>query len=69
MELIKNLFPFLHLAVLIAGIILLVFVKRKYPKVRSSELIIVFILFFILVVIFTEPGLDLLKRFISYIQV
>lgn len=69
MELITNLFPFLHLAVLIAGIILLFYVKRKYPKVLNIELIIVFILFLILVVIFTEPGLDLLKRFISYIQV
>ncbi|PKN93945.1 MAG: hypothetical protein CVU43_24670, partial [Chloroflexi bacterium HGW-Chloroflexi-5] len=62
MEFIANLFPYLHLVILIAGVFLLVFVKRKYPKVRNFELIIVFILFFILVVIFTEPGLDLLKR-------
>lgn len=69
MELITSLFPLLHLVVLIAGIILLVFVKKKYPQVHNAELIVVFILFFILVLIFTEPGLDLLKRFISYIQV
>jgi Mn2+/Fe2+ NRAMP family transporter len=69
MEFIANLFPYLHLAILIAGVFLLVFVKRKYPKVRNFELIIVFILFFILVVIFTEPGLDLLKRLILYIQI
>ena len=61
MEFIPNLFPFMHLIALIAGVIVLLFVKRKYPKVRNSELIIVFILFFILVAIFTEPGLDLLK--------
>ena len=48
MEFIANLFPYLHLAILIAGVFLLVFVKRKYPKVRNFELIIVFILFFIL---------------------
>lgn len=69
MEFIQNLFPFLHLVVLIAGGFLLLFVKRKYPKVRNLELIMVFILFFILVAIFTEPGLDLIKRLISFIQV
>ena len=69
MEFVANLFPYLDLVILIAGVFLLVFVKRKYPKVRNFELIIVFILFFILVVIFTEPGLDLLKRLILYIQI
>lgn len=69
MEFFLKLFPFMHFVVLIAGGILLLIVKRKYPKIRNSELIIVFILFFILVAIFTEPGLDLIKRFISFIQV
>jgi Mn2+/Fe2+ NRAMP family transporter len=69
MELFLIFFPFLHLVALIAGGIVLLIVKRKYPKVRNSELIIVFILFFILVAIFTEPGLDLIKRLISLIQV
>ena len=69
MELFLKLFPFLHLIVLIAGGILLLFVKRKYPQIRNSELIIVFILFFVLVALFTDPGLDLLKKFINYIQV
>jgi len=69
MELFLNFFPFMHLVALIAGAIVLLIVKRKYPKVRNSELIIVFILFFILVAIFTEPGLDLIKRLISLIQV
>ena len=68
MELITNLFPILHVIVIIAGIILLIFVKKKYSKVRDAELIIVFILFFILVLIFTEPGMDVLKKLISYIQ-
>lgn len=69
MELFLKFFPFLHLVALIAGGIVLLIVKRKYPKVRNSELIIVFILFFILVAIFTEPGMDLIKRLISLIQV
>ena len=68
MEFFLKLFPFMHFVVLLAGGILLLIVKRKYPKIRKSELMIVFILFFILVAIFTEPGLDLIKRFITLIQ-
>jgi hypothetical protein len=64
-----KLFPFVHLFALAAGVVILLFVKRKFPKVRNSELIIIYILFFILVAVFSEPGLDLLKRFISFIQV
>jgi hypothetical protein len=64
-----KLFPFVHLFALAAGVVLLLFVKRKFPKVRNSELIIIYILFFILVAVFSEPGLDLLKRFINFIQV
>jgi hypothetical protein len=61
-------FPFLHLAVLAAGAILLFVVKRKYPRVRNSELITVFILLLILVAVFTEQGLDLIKRLMSLLQ-
>lgn len=68
MEFFLKLFPFMHFVVLLAGGILLLIVKRKYPKIRNYELIIVFILFLILVAIFTEPGLDLIKRFITLIQ-
>jgi len=43
-------------------------VKRKYPKVRNSELIAVFILFLILVAVFTEQGLDWIKRLMILLQ-
>lgn len=69
MELIASLFPIIHILVIIAGIALLVFVKNKYPRVRTIELIVVFILFLALVLIFTEPGMDFLKKLISYLQV
>ena len=68
MDTFLNLFPFLHLVVLAAGAILLFVVKRKYPKVRNSELITVFILFLILVAVFTEQGLDWIKRLMSLLQ-
>jgi hypothetical protein len=57
-----------HLFALVVGCIVLWIVKRKYKKIRNSELIIVFILFVILVAIFTELGMDLIKRFINFIQ-
>ncbi len=69
MNFIISLFPIIHVIVILAGIVLLVFVKKKYPRVRNLELIAVFILFIILVLIFTEPGMDFLKRLISYLQV
>lgn len=69
MEFFLNLFPYLHLVVLIAGFFVLLFVKRKYPKVKTYELVIVFILFCILVAVFSEPGLDLLQKLILLIQV
>ncbi|MDD4092231.1 MAG: hypothetical protein PHQ63_06690 [Smithellaceae bacterium] len=68
MDTFLKLFPFLHLVVLAAGAILLFVVKRKYPKVRNSELITVFILFLILVAVFTEQGLDWIKRLMSLLQ-
>jgi hypothetical protein len=64
-----KLFPIVHLLALIVGGMILLFVKRKYRKVRTAELIIAFILLFMLVSIFTEPGLDLIKKMISLMQV
>ncbi|HPC86823.1 MAG TPA: hypothetical protein P5238_07920 [Smithellaceae bacterium] len=69
MEAFLKFFPFLHLVVLAAGGILLLVVKRKYPKIRNSELIAVFVLFLILVALFTETGLDWIKRLMSLLQV
>jgi hypothetical protein len=60
----KN-FPFVHLIALVVGGIILLMVKRKYKKIRIIELIIMFILYFILVALFTEPVLNLVRRLIS----
>jgi cell division protein FtsW (lipid II flippase) len=62
-----NYFP--HLIALIIGCIVLWIFKKKYKKIRNRELTIVFILLIILIAIFTELGMDLIKRFISFIQV
>ncbi|HNY50301.1 MAG TPA: hypothetical protein PLV50_14990 [Smithella sp.] len=58
-----------HVIALIIGVILLWIFKKKYKKIQNRELIIVFILFLILVAIFTAPGMDLIKKFINFIQV
>jgi len=57
-----------HLIILVAGGVILCFIKRKYKKIRNRELIIIFILIVILVAIFTDPGINLVKRFINFIQ-
>jgi hypothetical protein len=64
----KN-FPFLHLLALVLGAIILFIVKRKYQKIRIIELFIIFILYFILVALFTEPVLNLVRKFIALIQI
>jgi cell division protein FtsW (lipid II flippase) len=69
MDFFLKLFPFLHLTILIAGIIVLLIAKRKYRSLRNSDIIIIFILLCILVALFTEPAFDLVKRFINFIQV
>ena len=63
----KN-FPFIHLIALVVGGIILLIVKRKYQKIRIIELIGIFILYFILVALFTEPVLNLVRKLISFIQ-
>jgi ABC-type phosphate/phosphonate transport system permease subunit len=58
-----------HLIALVIGGIVLCIIKRKYKKIRNRELIIVVILFVILVALFTAAGMDLVKRFINFIQI
>ena len=58
-----------HLIALAIGVSLLWLIKRKYKKIRNRELIIILILFIILVALFTAPGMDLIKKFINFIQV
>lgn len=63
-----NNFSFIHLIALVVGGIILLIVKRKYQKIRIIELIIIFILYFILVALFTEPVLNLARKLIGFSQ-
>jgi len=62
-------FPFIHILVLIVSGIVLFILKKKYRQIRTSELIMIFILVFVLVAIFTDTGIDLIKSLIAVIQV
>jgi hypothetical protein len=62
-------YPIVHLIVLIIGSIILLALKRKFKKIRYVELIIIFILMVVLISIFTDTGIDLVKRFINFIQI
>jgi uncharacterized membrane protein YoaK (UPF0700 family) len=58
-----------HLIALVVGVVLLWIIKRKYKKIRNRELIIIFILFALLVALFTAFGMDMVKKLINLIQV
>jgi hypothetical protein len=63
----KN-FPFIHLIALIVGGIILLIAKRKYQKLRIIEMIGIFILYFILVALFTDQVINLARKLISFVQ-
>ncbi len=63
-----NKFSFIHLTAFIAGAIIILMVKRKYKKLRIIELVLILILYFVLVLLFTEPVLNLIKNLISHWQ-
>ena len=62
-------FPFIHILVLIISGFVLFILKKKYRQIRTSELIMIFILVFVLVAIFTDTGIDLVRSLIAVIQV
>ena len=62
-------FPFIHILVLIISGFVLFILKKKYRQISTSELIMIFILVFVLVAIFTDTGIDLIKSLIAVIQV
>ena len=58
-------FPFFHLGCLIIGGLIIISLKRKYPKLHMSEAIGSFALYTVLVALFTSPVVDALKTFIN----
>lgn len=64
-EILMSSFPYVHLFALIAGGFIVFMVNRKYNKMTSTEIILILVLFASLVILFTEPVVNLIKRLLS----
>lgn len=60
-----NSFPFVHLIALVAGGLIVFMVHKKYEKITAKEIILIMVLYACLVVLFTEPVVNLIKRLLS----
>ena len=58
-------FPFFQLGCLIVGGLVMVSLKRKYDKMYISEVVGVFALYTILMVLFTNPVIEMIKTIVS----
>ncbi len=55
----------MHLIALVAGIVVLLLIRKRYPGISSKELAIIIFLYIILVFIFTEPVVNFFKTMMS----
>jgi hypothetical protein len=58
-------FPFFQLGCLIVGGLILVSLKRKYEKMYIGEVVGVFALYTILMALFTNPVINVVKAVVS----
>ena len=58
-------FPFFQLGCLIVGGLILVSLKRKYERMYIGEIIGVFALYTILMALFTNPVIEVVKTIVS----
>ncbi|HDQ04717.1 MAG TPA: hypothetical protein ENN23_09195 [Deltaproteobacteria bacterium] len=61
-------FPIIHLITLVIGAVVLFVIKKKYRDVRIIEMVMVFILYAILVALYTEPVINLTRKLIGLLQ-
>ncbi|MEN6463676.1 MAG: hypothetical protein ABFD62_00700 [Syntrophaceae bacterium] len=55
----------MHLIALVAGIVVLLLIRKRYPGISSKELAIIIFLYIILVFLFTEPVVNFFKTMMS----
>ena len=55
----------MHLIALIAGIILILFIRRRYRKISATELALIIALYVVLVFLFTVPVVNLIKKLLT----
>ena len=58
-------FPYFQLGLLVLGGLLLLQLKRKYNKMYATEAVGVFALYTILMALFTNPVIDLVKIIVT----
>jgi len=54
-----------HLIAFIVGIILILLIRRKYRKISTTELVVSIILYALLVLLFTEPIVNLIRKLLA----
>lgn len=64
-EILMSSFPYVHLLALMAGGFIVFMVNRKYNKITGTEIILILVLYASLVILFTEPVVNLIKRLLS----
>jgi len=58
-------FPFFQLGCLIVGGLILVSLKRKYEKLYTAEVVGAFALYTVLMALFTNPVIEVVKTIVS----
>jgi len=58
-------FPFFQLGCLIIGGLILVSLKRKYEKLYTAEVVGAFALYTVLMALFTNPVIEVVKNIVS----
>ena len=55
----------LHLIALVAGLVVILLIRKRYRRISATELTVVVVLYAILVLLFTEPIVNLVKRLLT----
>jgi uncharacterized membrane protein YoaK (UPF0700 family) len=54
-----------HLIAFIAGLVVILLIRRRYRRISAMELAVAVVLYAILVLLFTEPVVNLVKRLLT----
>jgi len=55
----------LHLIALVAGLVVILLIRKRYRRIRAMELAVAMFLYAVLVLLFTEPVVNLVKRHLT----
>ena len=58
-------FPYFQLGCLIVGGLIIISLKSKYEKIYTSETVAAFALYTVLIALFTNPVIDVIKTMVS----